>query len=267
MADFAQIDNSPLLRFLFYPRGDFTPCPKGAFDFFVEVEKNVSIHCRFYQKTLDWPAILYFHGNGEVISDHDEIAPWYYRIKANLIVADYRGYGKSTGYPNFSNLIKDAHQIFQAINGKLEQQNTVAGLWIMGRSMGSISALELAAHYPEKIKGMIIESGFASVSRLIRHLGLPAKGLDLDPIEKERIELIRRIKTPALIIHGEYDNLIPLREAQDLFALLGSPSKELVIIPNADHNNILFTNLDLYFNSIRHFIYDAEGKVPLPNNF
>ncbi|MGB9700637.1 MAG: alpha/beta hydrolase [Thermodesulfobacteriota bacterium] len=262
MADFFQIDNSPLLKFLFYPRGDFAPCPEGAFDFFVEVEAKVSVHCRFYQKNAAWPSILYFHGNGEIVSDHDEIAPWYHRIGVNLIVADYRGYGKSTGHPNFSNLIKDAHQIFQAVHKKLEQQNLFAGLWIMGRSMGSVAALELGYHYPTKIKGMIIESGFASVTRLIRHLGLPAKGLDLEPIEKERLELIRRLTTPALIIHGEYDNLIPLREAQDLFALLGSPAKELVIIPKADHNNILFTNLDLYFDSLRNFIFTITTPSP-----
>lgn len=267
MTDYVQIDNSPLLRYLFYPRGDFTPCAEGAFDFFVDVEENVSIHCRFYQKSSAWPTILYFHGNGEVVSDHDEIAPWYHRLGVNLIVADYRGYGQSTGYPNFSNLIKDAHQIFRTTKEKIEQQNTLAGLWVMGRSMGSICALELAAHYPEKIKGLIIESGFASVSRLIRHLGLPAQGLDLEPIEKERLGMIRRITIPALIIHGEYDHLIPLREAKDLFALLGSPAKELVIIPKADHNNILFTNLDLYFNSIQDFIYKANEKAFLSDNF
>ncbi|MGQ9695191.1 MAG: alpha/beta hydrolase [Thermodesulfobacteriota bacterium] len=254
MMDFSQIDNSPLLRFLFYPRSDFTPCPEGASDFFLEVETNTFIHCRFYQKIPDWPIILYFHGNGEVVSDHDEIAPWYHAIEVNLLVADYRGYGKSTGYPNFSNLIKDAQYIFHAVYKKIEQKIASAGLWIMGRSLGSISALELAYHYPQKVKGMIIESGFASVTRLIRHLGLPTKGLDLEPIEKDRLDLIRRIKTAALIIHGEYDNLIPLQEAKDLYVLLGSPQKELTVIPRANHNNILFANAELYFGSIQNFI-------------
>lgn len=254
MNDFTQIDNSPFLRFLFYPRGDFTPCPEGALDFFVAVEENTFIHCRFYQKIPEWPTILYFHGNGEVVSDHDEIAPWYHYIGVNLMVADYRGYGKSTGYPNFSNLIKDAHHILRTLKGKPELKNAFAGLWVMGRSMGSISALELAYHYPDKIKGMIIESGFASVVRLIHHLGLPARGLNLEPIEKERIEMISQINTPALIIHGEYDSLIPLTEAKNLYSLLASQKKHLVIIPGADHNNIFFKNLDLYFHSIRDFI-------------
>ncbi len=262
MVDFSPIDNSPLLRFLFYPRGDFTPCPEGARDFFIQVAKeDVSIHCRYYQKNPSWPSILYFHGNGEVVSDYDEIAPWYHRIGVNLIVADYRGYGQSTGYPNFANLLKDAHQIWHTIKEKLAHQIAPAGLWVMGRSLGSISALELAYHYPDKIKGMIIESGLASVTRLIKHLGLPAKGLDLEPLEKECVALIRRITTPALIIHGEYDHLIPLIEAKDLFSLLASSVKKLVVIPKADHNNILFTNSDLYFNSLRHFIDQTRDQA------
>lgn len=40
MADYSQIDNFALLGFLLYPRGDYTPCPKGASDFFIPVAEN-----------------------------------------------------------------------------------------------------------------------------------------------------------------------------------------------------------------------------------
>jgi fermentation-respiration switch protein FrsA (DUF1100 family) len=57
-----------------------------------------------------------------------------------------------------------------------------------------------------------------------------------------------------LIIHGEQDNLVPLQEARDLYALLGTTHKKLVIIPMADHNNIMFAGLDLYLDAIQRFI-------------
>jgi pimeloyl-ACP methyl ester carboxylesterase len=120
--------------------------------------------------------------------------------------------------------------------------------------MGSISALELADHYPDKIKGLVVESGFASVTRLIKHLGLPSRGINLEPMEQERMNRIRKISVPALIIHGEFDNLVPLQEAKDLFAALGSPQKQLIIIPQADHNNIMFAGLGRYFEAIQKFI-------------
>ena len=119
MADYSQIDQSSLLGFLFYPRRDFTPCPQGAFDLFVPVGQGVSIACRFYGGGKSWPWILYFHGNGEVVSDYDEIAPFYHRKAINLVVADFRGYGSSSGYPNFTNLVQDAYPILETVKREI----------------------------------------------------------------------------------------------------------------------------------------------------
>jgi alpha-beta hydrolase superfamily lysophospholipase len=254
MADYSQIDRSPLLSFLFYPRKDLTPCPEGAFDFLVPVEDKIAVSCRFHAGHKNWPWILYFHGNGEVVSDYDQIAPFYHQKEINLAVADYRGYGASGGSPNFTNLIKDAHLIFQAAQEELAKRNLAEDLWVMGRSMGSLSAVELAYHYFNRMRGMIIESGFASVTRLIRHLNIPARGMDLEPIEQERIAMIREISSPALILHGEYDMLVPLQEAKDLYQLLNSSRKKLVVIPNADHNTLMFAGLQRYFDEIQGFI-------------
>jgi alpha-beta hydrolase superfamily lysophospholipase len=254
MPGYSQLDNSPLVGFLFYPRGDFTPCPQGAFDFFVPVEQGVSISCRFYMGDENGPWILYFHGNGEVVSDYDGIAPFYHRKGINLVVADFRGYGASGGSPNFTNLVQDASPILEAVKREISQKGLKPNLWVMGRSMGSIPALELADRQADKIKGLVVESGFASVTRLIKHLGLPSRGIDLEPLEQERMNRIRKISIPTLVIHGERDNLVPLQEARDLYALLGAAQKKLVIIPKADHNNIMFAGLELYLEAIQEFV-------------
>jgi uncharacterized protein len=254
MADYSSIDTSSLLGFLFYPRRDHAPCPDGAFDFFVPVAEGISVAVRFYPKDASRPWILSFHGNGEVASDYDALAPLYHRHGANLAVADYRGYGASGGSPSFAHLISDGRKILQAVARALSEKGLGAHLWVMGRSMGSVAALDLAGHCPEKIRGLIVESGFASVTRLIRHLGLPARGIDLEAIEEERLALIRNIRVPALVIHGERDRLVPLSEGKDLFRTLGSPEKKLVIIPGADHNSVLAYGRDAYFEAIRSFV-------------
>jgi alpha-beta hydrolase superfamily lysophospholipase len=254
MADYSQIDRSSLIGFLFYPRQDFTPCPQGAFDLLVPVEPGISISTRFYEKNKGWPWILYFHGNGEVVSDYDDIAPLYHRKNTNLVVADYRGYGLSGGSPSFSHLISDGRKVLEKVKVELAKRGFRKDLWVMGRSMGSVAALDLAYHFSDEVQGMIIESGFVSVTRLIKHLGLPAEGIDLEPIEQERIEMIRKISTPALIIHGEVDSLVPLQEAKDLFAYLQGKQKKLVIIPNADHNSVMAFGLEQYFQSISEFV-------------
>ena len=260
MADYSQIDRSPLLNFLFYPRKDTSSCPEGAFDLLVPVETGISVACRFYSGHSTWPWILYFHGNGEVAGDYDEIAPLYHQRKINLAVADYRGYGASGGSPTFTHLIGDSHRQFAAVREELYRKGLNQDLWVMGRSMGSLPAVDLAYHYPELMKGMIVESGFASVTRLIRHLNLPARGLDLDPIEQERLAMIRQIAVPALIIHGGMDMLVPVREAQDLYHLLNSSKKKLVVIPQADHNTLLFTDLKQYFGEIQEFVESTKRE-------
>lgn len=254
MPDYSELDKSPLVGFLFYPRADFSPCPQGAFDFFVPVEQGISVSCRFYLGNEGWPWILYFHGNGEVVSDYDGIAPLYHGQEINLVVADFRGYGSSGGSPNFTSLVQDGSPVLEAVKKEIAQKGFQRDLWVMGRSMGSVSALELADRHPDQIKGLVVESGFASVTRLIKHLGLPSRGIQLEPLEQERINRIRKISVPTLIIHGEQDNLVPLQEAKDLYALLGATQKKLVIIPEADHNNIMFAGLDIYLEAIRSFI-------------
>ena len=65
----------------------------------------------------------------------------------NLFVADYRGYGLSNGRPTATNLLKDAHAIFQGFIAFLEELNYGGDIFIMGRSLGSVPALEIASHY------------------------------------------------------------------------------------------------------------------------
>jgi alpha-beta hydrolase superfamily lysophospholipase len=106
---------------------------------------------------------------------------------------------------------------------------------------------------------MLIESGFASVTRLIKHLNLPTQGLKLEPIEQERRAMIRQIAVPTLILHGELDQLVPLQEAKDLYHLLNSSKKKLVVIPHADHNTIMFAGLKQYFQEVQDFINRTKG--------
>jgi alpha-beta hydrolase superfamily lysophospholipase len=253
VSSFHLIDQPSLLRYLFYPRKDFTPCPDFAFDLFVPVEDNISVSCRFYQADSAYPWILYFHGNGEVVSDYDEMAPFYLQIGLNLVVADYRGYGASDGSPSHASMIKDAHLILEKVVEELKKRELQQDLFVMGRSMGSVSALELAYHYLEKINGLIIESGFINPVRVIKHLNLPLQGTNLEQLEQECLHKVHNIKVAALIIHGESDTLVPLQEARDLFAQLGTENKKLLIIPHADHNNIMFVGFEQYFEELKKF--------------
>jgi uncharacterized protein len=254
MADYTAIDNSSALDYIFYPREAVSPCPPLAFDMMIPVDEGISISSRFYQGSKDWPWILFFHGNGEVVSDYDEISPFYFKRKINLVAVDFRGYGRSGGTPTITNMLSDAHVVFKAVKGELTARGLRDRLWVMGRSLGSLSALELARHYQNDIPGIIIESGFLSITRILHHLDVPTKGIDLGKIDEECVESARAITLPALIIHGEYDNLVPFGEAEDLHDAITSEDKQLIMIPAADHNDVMFVGLNEYFKAIQAFI-------------
>ncbi len=258
MIDYSSLDQPFLLQFIFYPRKDFTPCPKNAFDLFVPVGDDVSISCRFYTGHPEWPWILFFHGNGEVVSDYDEIAAFYHQKQMNLVVADYRGYGASTGTPTLTNLVKDTHVIFHEVAEELSRRNLRKDLWVMGRSLGSMAALELASQHQEEMKGLIIESGFPSVVRIMFRLGMPARVMGRERIDRECLERIKKIFLPTLIIHGEQDSLVPIENAKAIYQHLGAREKELLIIPSATHNDIMLVGFKDYFNALQRFIEKTD---------
>jgi alpha-beta hydrolase superfamily lysophospholipase len=206
----------------------------------------------------EWPWILFFHGNGEVVSDYDEMSPFYHQKKINLVVADYRGYGASSGTPTLTDLVQDTHVIFKEVREELSRRNLRKDLWVMGRSLGSISALELAYHHQGEIKGLIIESGFPSVVRIMFHLGIPTQVMGLEKIDQECLERIKKIFIPALIIHGEQDSLVPLENAKDIYQNLGAQEKELLVIPSATHNDIMIVGFVDYFKSLQQFIEKTD---------
>ena len=253
--DYSLLDQPQLLGFVFYPREDWTPPPPSATDHSVPVEKDIAISCRFYPSSESSPSILFFHGNGEVVYDYDWIARLYNKEVINLFVADYRGYGQSGGTPTFSNTVADAHVIFKYFRDTLRASGYSGSLFVMGRSLGSLSATELASNYPQQLNGLIVESGFASAGRLLRYLGPLTAFPQLENFEKANLEKIRSITMPILIIHGEWDEIVSFEQAQVLYQNVGSKDKRLLPIPGAGHNDILLVGMEQYFAAIKEFVY------------
>lgn len=125
---------------------------------------------------------------------------------------------------------------------------------MMGRSLGSASAIELAAYHPGEFKGLIIESGFCDVTDLVGRLGLSLQQGKASPPATPGLDRVRRITMPALVIHGEYDSIVPLHEGEKIFCNLKSADKRMVIVPDADHNSILAVGMKLYMRELTDFI-------------
>ena len=260
-ADFSLLDRPDILSFMFYPRPDRSPPPPGAEDLFVPVADGVQVHARVYPKARDLPTVLFFHGNGEVVADYDGIAPVYHHFGLNLVAADYRGYGASGGRPSFSAMMADAHAVKAACFTHLDAAGFQQGRYLMGRSLGALSAVELAATDAAGFHGLILESGAAG----IRGWGRFTRPGD-DAAAWERLRQAQRarfaaITLPLLSIHGAEDELIPVESAVEVQEAAGSADKQLVVIPDAGHNDLLAVGLHPYFEALTAFIARCEDPA------
>jgi alpha-beta hydrolase superfamily lysophospholipase len=255
------LDQPAVLQVMFYPRRSWPGISpvSNVHDGRVEVEPGVSVGYSLYPADPHSPLILYFHGNGEIARDYDSIAPFYTNLGISLLVADYRGYGWSDGFPTASSLVHDAPLVFQALGQMMkEAKNEVPQrVFVMGRSLGSAAAIEVARHHQETIAGLIIESGFAHTSRLLARLGVVLGDLDETQDVFANLAKIGQINLPTLVIHGQADVLIPASEGVALYEGSAAPddAKRLVIIPGAGHNDLLAVGADIYFEAVCKFMF------------
>ena len=251
--DYSVLDRPEVLMVLFHPRPEYgRPASSAdAADIHIPVDSGVSIGGRFHMARKESPNILFFHGNGEIVSDYDDLGPVYNRMGINFLAVDYRGYGRSTGEPTVSAMMADCRIIFEFASAWLEKNGYTGALAVMGRSLGSASALELAAAYPERIAGLIIESGFAHAAPLLRLLGADVDAIGfVETRGFQNTEKIAAFTGPTLVIHAAQDHIIPFSDGQALYAASPSADKRLLEIPGANHNDIFMRGLQDYLAAI-----------------
>jgi alpha-beta hydrolase superfamily lysophospholipase len=250
------LDQPSLLNLIFYPRPDdyVLPDSDNMQNYDLKVEGDITVSCTFYFRDKNAANMLFFHGNGELAGEYLDVGSIFNKAGINLFVADYRGYGRSGGRPTVSAMIKDAHPIFRGFKQALAAKGFSGGRFIMGRSMGSASAIELAAAYPAEFRGMVIESGFCDVSDLLSRLGISLVQQGSTARVIPGLERVKKISMPALIIHGEYDSIVPLEEGRKIYDNLGPVEKKMVIIPGADHNTIFAEGMEQYLKELKLFI-------------
>ncbi len=124
----------------------------------------------------------------------------------------------------------------------------------MGRSLGTAFCIDLAFRYPEKMKGIIIDSAFVDSLGFTERLGCNAADYGLTEEDCfDTLAKITEIEIPTLILHGADDQLIEMREAVKLQAESAARTKQLFIIPGADHHSLKARSGATYFETIKSF--------------
>ena len=256
-------------RFVFFPHSEvlYTPADVGLAyeDVFFPSGDGLTLHGWFMpalgagngesngegigESNREAPTWLWFHGNGGNVGHRvEELALLHHRLRANIFLFDYRGYGRSEGRPSEAGTYRDA----RAALAYLESRDGLdAGrVFYFGHSLGASVAVELATTRPPL--GMALVSPLSSMRDMA----------DLTPIFRPVSWLVRghydsvarigQTRTPLLVLHGDQDELVPIAQGRKLFEAATGP-KKFVTVTGAGHNDTYAVSGETFFGALEEF--------------
>jgi fermentation-respiration switch protein FrsA (DUF1100 family) len=200
------------------------------------------------------PTLIYLHGNAGNVGDRLDKLEMFHAMRVNVLIIDYRGYGRSQGRPTEEGLYLDAQAAFDHL---MTRRNIdPAKIIVYGGSLGGAAAVDLAARRP--VSALILDSTFTSAADMAKVI-LPIVPAFLLKIRLDSLNKIRNIRIPKLIVHSRDDETIPFVLGRKLYEAASLPKDFLEI--SGLHNEGYLLSRPVYTAGIEQFIrsvYDGS---------
>lgn len=199
---------------------------------FLKTKDGAMINALHFKEAGSKGVILYFHGNAGNLNRWGSIGEEFTERNYDVFIIDYRTYGKSTGERTEENLLDDAEMSYNY----LLKYYSPDQITIYGRSLGTNFATFVASR--NKAKQLILEAPFFSFVDMAqrRFPLLPTK--QLLKFKMLTNQYIENVKCPITFFHGKEDQVVPYDSGRNLYDIAPEGHKEMVTIPDANHNNI-----------------------------
>ena len=216
-------------------------------DITLTTSDDVRIHGWYLPRPQARATLLFFHGNAGNISHRLESLQIFHRLALNVLIIDYRGYGRSEGKPDEQGTYRDAEAGWAWLVN--QQHIAPAQIVIFGRSLGGGIAAWLAARrHPGAV---ILESTFTSIPELATTL-YPYLPRWLSRFNYANIEQLPSIDSPIWIGHSRDDELIPYTQGKRLYAVANHPKRFFEM--NGPHSHGFLITGNPYQESLGEFL-------------
>lgn len=236
-------------RFIFKPeklKADFKYKYDSPFEeLFFEVAPGVRINGLHFTVAKPLGLVLYFHGNSRSIKGWAKYAKDFLRYEYDVVLVDYRGFGKSTGKRSEHDMLSDMQFVYDTLAVQYTEHHIV----VYGRSLGSGFAAKIASD--NKPRYLILDAPYYSFKKVIERF-LPILPIRLLLRYQLRTDKwIRHVNCHTYILHGTKDFLIPISNSEKLQDI--NPRKiTLIRIEGGGHNNL--PSFNEYHNFIRSIL-------------
>ena len=214
-------------------------------ELFFDVEPGVRINGLHFFAKDKLGLVLYFHGNTRSIKGWAKYAKDFHRYHYDVVLVDYRGFGKSTGKRGEKAMFKDMQVVYDSLSQQCHENQII----VYGRSLGSGFAAKLASDNSPRY--LILDAPFYSFKKAVQRFipFLPMKYVLR--FQLQTYKWIRKVNCHTYILHGTKDWLIPIKQSEQLQEL--NPNKiTLIRIEGGGHNNL--PSFPEYHNFIRDIL-------------
>ncbi len=202
-------------------------------ELFLKTDEDVTINALHYKVENPKGVILYFHGNAGDLSRWGIVAEYFVSQNYDVLIMDYRGYGKSKGKLSEQGFYDDAEFCYNYLLDSYSEEEIV----IYGRSLGTGIATYLASkHQP---KQLILETPYYSILDVAKHRFPVFPVTAVLRYKFPSNEFITTVNCPITMFHGTDDRVIPYSSAQKLKSVAPQEHASFITIEGGGHNNLI----------------------------
>jgi fermentation-respiration switch protein FrsA (DUF1100 family) len=238
-------------RFIYFPARDYAATPEqfGLRAEPLEIPSAASVTLKgWWIRGAGETALLYFHGNAGNVSHRLERAKLLVNaLGCDVVLVDYRGYGKSDGRPGEAGLYTDGAAIYQSVRERGFLPDRIV---LFGESLGCAVAFETALAH--SCRAVILEAPFLSIPAMAKAIYPFLPGF-LVRTRFDNGSKVARLSTPKLVALAERDDVVPPRQTLRLYEL-AAPPKELYVIRGATHNDTYLAGGRDYLEAWKKFL-------------
>ena len=210
---------------------------------------GVTVHATQFLGPRSSPVIVYFHGNGVVMGDELWMAHEFLRRGLGVVLAEYRGYGLSSGSaaPSEPGLYEDAEAVLALLAGQGIASERIA---LLGESLGTGVAAEMAARGHGS--SLVLVAPFTSIPEVASRF---AFGLPVRLLMRERFDTLAksaRVAVPVLLLHGTDDAIVPYAMSVMLAARLRNA--RLITVSGGHHTDRFLGPGVGHFDDVASFV-------------
>jgi len=216
---------------------------------FLQTADGVRLHGWYLPHAESKRALLFFHGNAGNISHRRASLEIFHRLGLNVLIFDYRGYGRSEGVPDEQGLYEDARAAWRYLID--ERGFEPRQIILFGRSLGGAVAAWLAAQVHPG--ALILESSFSSVRDMANALFPVLSRLVVLRYRFDTVAYVRRVTCPVLVLHSPEDEIIPFHLGEKVFRAANAPKR--FVRMRGDHNSGFLMSQPEYERAIAAFLH------------